>query len=130
MTEYVIKPNELNVLIESLRELFKELGDNVCSKLVAERMQLKTGRPYQYHQVSYLLRIFGFTARKLMGRSEGRNNYYIIQDDELIERLAKESPQITERTKNKTPELSVYSKECNRTDVNLFEPNLRSNVIK
>jgi len=130
MTEYMIKPNEILVLAESLKELFTELGDNVNPKLVAERMQLKTGRTYQYHQTSYLLRLCGFTTRKLEGRTEGRNNYYIIQDDELIERLAKESPQITERTLSKTPELSVYSKECNRTDVNLFEPNLRSNAIK
>jgi hypothetical protein len=130
MTEYMIKPNEISVLAESLKELFAELGDNVNPKLVAERMQLKTGRTYQYHQTSYLLRLCGFTTRKLEGRIEGRNNYYIIQDDELIERLRKESPQITERTKNKTPELSVYSKECNRTDVNLFEPNLRSNSTR
>lgn len=124
MAEYIIKPNEISVLTESLKELFAELGDNVNPKILAERMQLKTGRTYQYHQTSYLLRLCGFFTRRLEGRIEGRNNYYIIQDDELIERLRKDSPQITERTKNKTPELSIYSKECNRTDVNLFEVRL------
>jgi hypothetical protein len=89
-------------------------------------MQLKTGRTYQYHQTSYLLRIFGFTTRKIARRFEGRNNYYIVQDDDLIKSLTKDLPHVAERTKNKSPELSPYSKECGRTDVNLLNLRPRS----
>lgn len=129
MTEYHIKLNEVSVMVQSLRELFQELGDNVNPKILAERMQLKTGRTYQYHQASYLLRLFGFTTRKLEGRIEGRNNYYIVQDDDLMDKLIKESPQIAERTKANQEDISLYSRQAQRADVNLFEPNLRSSNL-
>jgi hypothetical protein len=125
MTEYHIKLNEVSVMVQSLRELFQELGDNVNPKILAERMALKTGRTYQYHQTSYLLRLFGFTTRKLAGRMEGWNNYYIVPDYDLLGKLEKESAQITERTKANQEDVSPYSRQAKRTDVNLFNSNLK-----
>jgi hypothetical protein len=113
MTEYMIKPNEAGVLAESLKELFQELGDNVTPKIVAERLVKKTGRSYQYHQASYLLRMFGFEARKCEKKDGNRNSRFVVQDDALIERLIKESALISERTRNKVPEISQYSANRN-----------------
>ena len=109
MTEYIIKPNEAGILAESLKELFQELGDNVTPKILAERLTKKTGRPYQYHQSSYLLRMFGFEARKCEKKVGDRNSRFVVQDDALIERLIRESALISERTRNKVPEISIYS---------------------
>lgn len=125
MAEYMIKPDELPVMLESLKELFSELGDNVTPRILAERMQLKTGRTYQYHQASYLLRMFGFVTRKIAGRIESRNSYFVVADYELIDKLIKESPQVAKRTEAHAVNLSPYCKEVRRTDINLFEPNLR-----
>lgn len=128
MVEYMIKPDDLPNLLDCMEELFELLGDNVCPTNLAERMTIKTGRHYQFHHVSYLLRSFGFLTRHLDGKPVG-NYCYVVYDKDLIDSLKKECPKITERIKNKTPELSIYSKECKRTDVNLFEPNLRSNRL-
>lgn len=125
MTEYMIKPDELPMMLESLKELFSELGDNVTPRILAERMQLKTGRPYQYHQASCLLRMFGFVTRKVSGKAESKNSSFIVADYELIDKLTKESPQVAKRTEAHAVNLSPYCKEVRRTDINLFEPNLR-----
>jgi hypothetical protein len=125
----MIKPDDLPNLLDSMEELFKLLGDNVTPTNIAERMTTKTGRPYQFHQISYLLRSFGFMTRHLDGKPVG-NYCYVFYDKDLINLLKKECPRIREMAKLKVENLSPYSQELKRTDVNLFEPNLRSYRIK
>ena len=129
MTEYMIKPDDLPNILDCMEELFKLLGDNVTPTNLAEKMTAKTGRPYQFHQVSFILRSFGFITRHLDGKPVG-NYAYVFYDKDLINLLKKECPRIKELTKAKAECLSPYSQELKRTDVNLFEPNLRSNSLK
>jgi hypothetical protein len=122
----MIKSDDLPNLLESMEELFKMLGDNVTPTNLAEKMTAKTGRPYQFHQVSFLLRSFGFMTRHL---SFKKVNYaFVVYDKDLIGVLKRECPRIKERTEARAGCLSPYSKEI-RTDVNYFEPNLRSHRI-
>ena len=128
MTEYMIKPDDLPNLLDCMEELFKLLGDNVTPTNLAEKMTAKTGRPYQFHQVSFILRSFGFITRHLDGKPVG-NYAYVFYDKDLINLLKKECPRIRELTRIKTENLSPYCRETNRTDANLFDPRLKSSSL-
>jgi hypothetical protein len=57
------------------------------------------------------------------------NYAFVVYDKDLIGVLKRECPRIKEMTEARVECLSPYSKEL-KTDVNYFEPNLRSYRIK
>jgi hypothetical protein len=104
MVEYIIQPEDFRKILESMQELFQET-DSVSPKMLAERITQKIGRNYNYHHVSYLFTLLGFvTANRGMER-------FIVRDDEKINKLISELPQIEARTKANAGKLapSIYS---------------------
>jgi len=91
MVDYIIKPEELSKMLESLQELYQE-SEYVSPKMLATRITQKIGRNYNYHHVSYLFTLMGFvTGIKGVDR-------FIVRDDERIKKLISELPLIEART--------------------------------
>jgi len=117
MVDYIIKPEELSKMLESLQELYQE-SEYVSPKMLVERITQKIGRNYNYHHVSYLFTLMGFvTGIKGVDR-------YIVRDDERINKLISELPQIEARTKASagTKNPSIYSGSRDFTTWHYFQP--------
>ena len=108
MVDYIVKIDDLRKMLESMQELYQE-SEYVSPKMLAERITKKIGRVYNYHRVAYLFTQLGFVT------VNNRAERYIVRDDERIEKLISELPQIEARTKAnagiKSP--SIYSDNRN-----------------
>ena len=123
MTEYKLKPNELSLLLTSLTELHNELGEWVTPKILAERMSTKGQLQYKFHQASYMLRLFGFETKYPFDNKD--RSRYIIWDEELVQRLQKELPQIEKRTEAGSVEESPYRSRLDFTNYNYFNAGIK-----
>lgn len=82
MAEYLISPNDIPDLIESIIEAFQET-DKVSAKLLADKMSQKTGRVITYQNASYLYTMLGFVATPIENTAER----YLVRNDEIINRF-------------------------------------------
>ena len=90
------KSNEVPVLLDSLQELFNELGDRVAPNDVAVRMSKKLNYTISLPQVAILMREAGFycvSAKKC----NGQMRRFIYRDLELLAKLQSESSQMVVR---------------------------------
>ena len=117
MVDYIIKPDELRKILESLQELHQETK-YVSPKMLAERITQKIGRNYNYHHVSYLFTLMGFVT------ANNRAERYIVRDDERIKKLISELPLIEARTVANagTKNQSIYSHGRDFTTWHYFQP--------
>jgi hypothetical protein len=72
---------DIPAMLDSLQELFQELGDTVTPTLLVSRMEQKLHRRLHIHVVAYLYRSLGFVTKRIEGHC---NSYYIIPDLELL----------------------------------------------
>jgi len=84
-------------LLDSLRELFQEYGDEVTPTLLTERMGQKLHRHISTYVVAYMYSTLRFVARAKPGQARGR--YYIVRNPEL---LAEKRVQFCQRNTNKS----------------------------
>lgn len=93
MNERLIHPNDVTVMVESLEELFTEIGDYVTPKMLAERMSQKCGRSLTYQYASYLTLAFGFNTRVCHYRTKKlfMERYY-VRDDDLLNKIKTDLP--------------------------------------
>ena len=89
MVEYIINPQDIPMMVDSLIELFQE-SDKVTPKMLAERMTIKLGRYFNYHHVSYLFTLFGFVTSPSKEYAT-RTVRYLVRNDELLVKLKAES---------------------------------------
>ena len=117
MVDYIVKCNDSRKMLESMQELYRE-SEYVSPKMLAERITQKIGRPYDYHRVAYLFTQLGFIT------ANNRAERYIVRDDEKINKLISELPQIEARTKAnasiKSP--SIYSANRNSGNWDYLRP--------
>ena len=78
-----IQAGDIAVILDSLQELFRERGDAVTPKHLAERMEHKLHRHVHYTYATYLCSVLGFVTRKgiVFGEKDTR---YIVFDLELL----------------------------------------------
>jgi hypothetical protein len=120
MTQYMIKPDDIAILLDSMAELYKE-SDDITPKEVATRMTSKCGRAIHYHFVAYLFTQLGFVTKN--GTYARRCERFIVRDDERMASVRKESPRMAVRTiANNYDNLSPYAKITNRNTWNYFKP--------
>jgi hypothetical protein len=84
-----IQAGDIAIILDSLQELFRERGDAVTPKQLAERMENKMHRHIHYTYATYLCTLLGFVTMNgiEVGDKESR---YIVFDPEL---LAQKRPQ-------------------------------------
>ena len=87
MTEFKVKENDIPTMLESLEELFHEIGDEVTPTKLAERMSSKLGREVRYYYASFLFNQLGFVTRSASEGCSTRALKYIIRDYELLEKV-------------------------------------------
>jgi len=58
-----IQAGDIAVILDSLQELFRERGDAVTPKQLAERMENKIHRHVHYTYATYLCTLLGFVTR-------------------------------------------------------------------
>jgi len=110
MTQYIIKPNDIPNLMDSMIECFSET-DRVNAKLLAEKMTEKTGRIFTYQNVGYLYTLLGFVSTPVENRAER----YLVKNLELIENIKRECPVVSEKTMEVNKLTSPYNKVVNDT---------------
>ena len=74
---------DIAIISDSLQELFRERGDAVTPKQLAERMEHKCNRSVHYTYATYLCSLLGFVTRK-ESKPGIRNSRYIVFDPELL----------------------------------------------
>jgi hypothetical protein len=83
-----LKDGDIAVMLVCLDELFKERGDAVMPKDLAERMEQKLHRHIHHHTAAYLYTSLGFVTKRVNASPNG-SKYYIIPNPKLLaEKLA------------------------------------------
>jgi hypothetical protein len=78
-----VQDGDFAVILDSLQELFRERGDSVTPKQLAERMEHKLNRSVHYTHATYLCTLLGFVTRQ--GNKPGdKNNHYVVFDAALL----------------------------------------------
>jgi hypothetical protein len=78
-----IQEGDFGVILDSLQELFRECGDSLTPKQLAERMEHKLNRSVHYTHAAYLCTLLGFVTRQ--GNKAGdKNNHYVVFDADLL----------------------------------------------
>jgi hypothetical protein len=78
-----IQEGDFAVILDSLQELFRERGDSVTPKQLAERMEHKLNRSVHYTHATYLCTLLGLVTRQ--GNKAGdKNNHYVVFDADLL----------------------------------------------
>ena len=94
MAQYVIKPNDIPDLMDSMTECFNETN-KVSAKMLADKMIQKTGRPFTYQNIGYLYTILGFVATPVQNTAER----FLMRNDELINKIKADSERYREVSK-------------------------------
>jgi tetrahydromethanopterin S-methyltransferase subunit G len=123
MVEYIIQPEDFRKILESMQELFQET-QNVTPKMLAERITQKIGRKFSYHHVSYLFTLLGFVTTITSETGRISCERFIVRDDERINKLMSELPQIEARTRANAGKLnpSIYSGGTEFGNYDYFRP--------
>ena len=83
-----LKDGDIAVMLDCLDELFRERGDEVMPKDLAERMEQKLHRHIHHHTAAYLYTSLGFVTKRVNASPNG-SKYYIIPNTKLLaEKLA------------------------------------------
>ncbi len=83
-----LKDGDIAVMLDCLDELFRERGDEVMPKDLAERMEQKLHRHIHHHTAAYLYTSLGFVTKRVNASPNG-SKYYIIPNPKLLaEKLA------------------------------------------
>jgi hypothetical protein len=83
-----LKDGDIAVMLDCLDELFRERGDEVMPKDLAERMEQKLHRHIHHHPAAYLYTSLGFVTKRVNASPNG-SKYYIIPNPKLLaEKLA------------------------------------------
>ena len=83
-----LKDGDIAVMLDCLDELFRERGDEVMPKDLAERMEQKLHRHIHHHTAAYLYTSLGFETKRVNASPNG-SKYYIIPNPKLLaEKLA------------------------------------------
>ena len=78
-----IQAGDIAVILDSLQELFRERGEAVTPKQLADRMEHKSNRRVHYTYATYLCTLLGFVTRN--GTDVGdKDNRYIVFDSGLL----------------------------------------------
>jgi hypothetical protein len=78
-----IQAGDIAVILDSLQELFRERGDAVTPKQLAERMENKIHRHVHYTYATYLCTLLGFVTRNGIEAGD-KDSRYIVFDPELL----------------------------------------------
>jgi hypothetical protein len=78
-----IQTGDIAVILDSLQELFRERGDTVTPKQLAERMENKMHRHIHYTYATYLCTLLGFVTRNGI-KAGDKDSHYIVFDLELL----------------------------------------------
>ena len=78
-----IQAGDIAVILDSLQELFRERGDAVAPKQLAERMENKIHRHVHYIYATYLCTLLGFVTRNGIEAGD-KDSRYIVFDPELL----------------------------------------------
>jgi len=82
-SSYRVKEGDIAVMLDSLDELFRERGDKVMPKHLAERMEQKLHRHIHHHTAAYLYTSLGFVTKRVSSQPNGCK-FYIIPNYELL----------------------------------------------
>ena len=78
-----IQTGDIAVILDALQELFRERGDAVTPKQLAERMENKIHRHVHYTYATYLCTLLGFVTRNGIEAGD-KDNRYLVFDPELL----------------------------------------------
>ena len=78
-----IQAGDIAIILDSLQELFRERGDAVTPKQLAERMENKMHRHVHYTYATYLCTLLGFVTRNGIEAGD-KDSRYIVFDPELL----------------------------------------------
>ena len=78
-----IQTGDIAIILDSLQELFRERGDAVTPKQLAERMENKMQRHVHFTYATYLCTLLGFVTRNGIEAGD-KDSRYIVFDPELL----------------------------------------------
>jgi hypothetical protein len=78
-----VKEGDIAVMLDCLDELFREHGEEVMPKDLAERMEQKLHRHIHHHTAAYLYTSCGFVTKRVNAHPNGCK-FYIIPNPKLL----------------------------------------------
>jgi hypothetical protein len=83
-----IQAGDVAVILDSLQELFRERGETVTPKQLAERMENKMHGHVHYTYATYLCTLLGFVTRDGIEAGDKNSRYIVFDPEPLAQKRA------------------------------------------